>query len=168
MQIPEQAQAPRPSSMDFSQIKDIPRPDTTLSWKVPDGWSEEKGSGIRMVTFRSGGPDSVEVSIVSLGGPAGGLEPNVVRWAGQIGVAVDDVEAFIASQEQITTDNGLSGRIIDFTGLQQGGPDSAPSIIGAVFSLDQNSLFVKMTGSKAAVTAKKGKFRQLLQSLKAP
>lgn len=162
-----QAGVPR-GAMDLERIADVPVPQTPLSWETPEGWAEERGSGIRIVTFRTEGSDPVEVSIVSLSGPAGGLVPNAVRWAGQIGVPADNIEAFIDRQEEITTQNGLSGRIIDFTGLQPEAGGAAPSIIGAVFPLGDDSLFVKMTGSKAAVTAEKSEFRQLLQSLRTP
>ena len=56
-----------------------------LSWGTPDGWSEEKGGGMRVATFRAkDDAGGIECSVVSLGGQAGGSQSNVIRWMKQI------------------------------------------------------------------------------------
>jgi len=73
-------------------IKEQPS-DSSLSWEVPQGWFEEKGSGMRLVTFRAQN-GTVECSIISLGGQAGGLQSNVTRWMGQINIDVPADDQF--------------------------------------------------------------------------
>ena len=42
-------------------------PKIPLIWVTPESWVEQKGDGLRLVTFRSGGDtDRIECSIVSL------------------------------------------------------------------------------------------------------
>ena len=133
-----------------------------FAWTVPQGWSEEPGQGMRVATFHSdSNPKAVDVSIVALGGMAGGLEANLKRWLGQIGVSVpdDQLQKFIKSSQ----DN-----IFDFTQLQKGSDATSKSMIAAVLLIDQNTtVFVKMAGSIQDVTQEKENFIKLVQSVHA-
>lgn len=62
-----------------------------VTWKKPEGWSEEAGSGMRAATFKIGDGDSkLECTVIAL--PADDpttddyLLSNVNRWRGQIGL----------------------------------------------------------------------------------
>jgi len=136
-----------------------------LSWEVPQGWSEEKGSGMRLATFRDQN-DSVECSIVSLGGQAGGLQSNAARWMNQINVSVpagNQLNAFLSRQQKLKTKGGFALTIIDLSELSQG--EQAPSMIAAITDLEDKTIFVKMTGSRKNVIAHRGQFISLCQSL---
>ena len=69
-----------------------------LAWDLPEGWTETPGNGMRLVTFHSTDKDPVECTIVSLGGMAGGLESNIVRWMGQINIPMPAQDQFDATR----------------------------------------------------------------------
>ena len=130
-----------------------------LAWSVPQGWTEEPGKGMRVATFHAtNNPQEIDVSIVSLGGMAGGLESNIKRWMGQIGVQASDeqFQKFI----QAAKDN-----IFDFTWIQKGQPPATKSMVAAILTLGDSTVFVKMTGSIDAVTKHKNELVALAGSV---
>ena len=139
-----------------------------LVWQTPAGWSEQKGSGLRLATFTTtGGVGPTETSIISLGGSAGGLQANVGRWLRQVNISVNDadLQRFLAEQEQLTTASGLSLTLVDLTTLQSDAPADAPSMIAAIIDRGRSQIFVKMTGGKAAISARLPDFRDLILSI---
>ncbi len=138
-----------------------------LAWDVPEGWGEQKGSGMRLVTFTS--ENGMECSITSLAGTSGGLKANAMRWIGQLQIttgsdaAIDD---FLAKSEQRTSKGNLPYTILDFTKLQGSADAQTSSMISAVMELPQSTVFIKMTGTKTAVSANFTKFESLCQSLR--
>ncbi len=138
-----------------------------LKWEVPEGWSEEKGSGMRLVTFRSNDSDPIECSIVSLGGMAGGLEANLKRWMEQIGLNVSNEKfnEFLKNPSSLKTKDGEGASLFDFTQLQTTGGDQAVSMMAIMLSTDETTIFVKMTGHKKAVLQNRAKFISLGESL---
>ncbi len=143
--------------------------DLPLQWTAPQGWTEEAGSGMRLATFRAtNSQGSIECSIVSLAGQAGGLESNVVRWMNQIQAPVPDageLKAFLDGQERLSTSDGKQLLLIDLTQLQDPPKTDAPAIIGAVLDLAETQVFVKMTGPRQAVIGEKARFVELCRSL---
>jgi len=136
-----------------------------LSWEVPQGWSEEKGSGMRLVTFRDPN-SSMECSIISLGGQAGGFRSNVTRWMNQINVSIpagDQLSAFLSRQQKLKSKGGFVVTIIDLSELSQG--EHAPSMIAAITELENKTIFVKMTGSRGDVITNRVQFTSLCRSL---
>jgi hypothetical protein len=133
-----------------------------FAWSVPEGWTEEPAQGMRLATFRTAAdPKKIDVSIVTLGGMAGGLESNLKRWLGQIGIDIsnDDLQQFIKSSK----DN-----IFDFTQLQKSAPASSKSMIAAIIMVDENTtVFVKMAGTVEAVGQEKANFLKLVKSVHA-
>ena len=151
-----------------------------LSWETPEGWEEKKGSSMRLATFNSlDASKAIECSIVSLGGQAGGLESNVVRWMNQINVVIpakDELDKFLSRQEGIKTKGGFSITIIDLTEFSQAElgaratmqpfeEGKSPSMIAAIADLKDMVIFVKMTGSKESVIQNRDLFLSLCRSL---
>ena len=138
-----------------------------LNWKAPQNWTEEKGSGMRLVTFHSNDSDPIECSIVSLGGAAGGVEANLRRWMQQIGLNVSDQEfvRFLQNPSTLKTKNKEEASVFDFTQLQKSDSDQSPSMMAIVFSINETTIFVKMTGSKKAVLKNRTPFISLGESL---
>src|SRR5688500_16517882 len=60
-----------------------------VSWTVPEGWTEQPASGMRLGSFAVPGREgpAADMSVVALSGPAGGDLANINRWRGQIGLA---------------------------------------------------------------------------------
>jgi len=137
-----------------------------LTWKTPEGWREQKGSGLRLVTFQSEeGKGKTECSIISLSGSAGGLQSNVRRWMGQIGInaSSDELDKILSDSSQFKSDGGIPMTIVDLTPLSR--ESQSPSMIAAVMLLDDMTIFVKMTGTREAVNHNHEQFKALCRSL---
>lgn len=130
-----------------------------IRWKLPEGWTiQPEGDPLRLTGFwapdpelLSAGkpdPDPVDVSIVQLGGMAGGLQANVVRWLGQIGVPASQAPGAIAAATPVTTATGQHGVVVDFTNLLSGDMTQSKSIVGAILEVDGGTMFVKAMGQK--------------------
>ena len=136
-----------------------------LAWQTPPAWQELPGDGIRLAAFLfEQGGRRAETTVVMLGGAAGGLEANVVRWLDQLGLQLGDEELarFLAAGEPVATRDGLRLTVFDFTRLTTAGGDSMLAAVGPV--LDQ-TLFVKMSGDGDLVAAGRGDFLRLVGSL---
>ena len=162
-----------PGHPDIGQMSKTVSPTLPVSvdfkWDVPEGWIEKAGEGMRLVTFTAQDTYPIECSIVSLGGMAGGLEANIRRWMGQINIpeiSSEDLNAFLQKQEKITSQGGLSMTIIDFTQLQENGPQDVPSMIAGILTIQDKTTFIKMTGAKMAVQFQEKNFKQLCASFK--
>jgi len=139
-----------------------------IRWVTPDQWIETKGSGMRLVSFVTQEDDPIDCSIVALGGVAGGLDANLSRWLGQINLGNIDqnqFEKFKRNYKPVKTTGGLIGQIYDFTELQNSKDNNTPSIMGAIFKISNQSVFIKMTGSKSAIIRNRSKFIQLCESI---
>ncbi len=136
-----------------------------LVWQTPPAWQELPGDGIRLAAFRyEQGDRRVETTVVMLGGIAGGVEANVVRWLDQIGLQLtgDELAQFLAGGEQITTGDGMPLTMYDFTRLASTGGDS---ILAAVGPVGEQTLFVKMSGHESLVAGARTDFMSLVESL---
>ncbi len=156
-------------NMDIPIIPQHTREDSALIWDTPAGWKEEPGSGMRIATFKlADDPDAIDVSIVSLGGMAGGIHANLDRWAKQIPlvIAPEELDKFISIAPVIKTQGGNDAVIFDFSKFQQGYDPSAKSTIAAMIELGDATIFVKMTGTIKAVLDNQDTFKQLTQSVR--
>lgn len=175
-----EAPMPNPSAMmgdphaglglDIPMVNAATRVQSDLTWDVPSGWQEVAGSGMRVATFkRADNPDAIDVSIVTLSGPAGGLEANLTRWAGQISLdltANDGLSKLIDSAQVLKTQGGLELKIFDFTQLQKGLDPSEKSTVAAMLEINGSTVFVKMTGTVKTVTDNLESFKTLSQSVR--
>lgn len=175
-----EAPMPNPSAMmgdphaglglDIPMVNATTRVQSDLTWDVPSGWQEVAGSGMRVATFkRADNPDAIDVSIVTLSGPAGGLEANLTRWAGQISLdltANDGLSKLIDSAQVLKTQGGLELKIFDFTQLQKGLDPSGKSTVAAMLEINGSTVFVKMTGTVKTVTDNLESFKTLSQSVR--
>ncbi|MBF0503577.1 MAG: hypothetical protein HQL14_00605 [Candidatus Omnitrophica bacterium] len=139
-----------------------------INWDCPVGWKEEAGSHMRMATFHTtGDPKAIDCYIIALTGPAGGLEANLTRWMGQIGLEASfaQVKQLKQSAQELKTKDGIAVEAFDLSLLQSGAKSSDPSIMAAVIPLNAVTVFVKMTGSIDSVKQNKGNFLKLISSI---
>ncbi len=162
-------------SVDQEVLENTPKSSenqSDLSWKTPPEWSEHPASGMRMASFTSADQSPIECSIVGLAGAlAGGLKANTARWMEQIHLpqlSDEELQKFLQSQEQWTSEGGFSIQVINFTQLQNNDSDDQPSMIAAIIEVPEKTIFVKMTGLKKAVLKHQKNFKQLCHSLKMP
>ena len=139
-----------------------------LTLKLPTGWEEQPVGGMRLATFRlASDPQKIDCSIVVLGGMAGGLEANLSRWMGQIGLkrSSESLQSLIHSSKSLKTQDGQEAKIYDFTTIQKDTATSDKSMIAAIISSAEVTIFVKMTGSIEAVSQNRNDFSELVKSL---
>ncbi|MDW8309008.1 MAG: hypothetical protein RMK20_06510 [Verrucomicrobiales bacterium] len=138
----------------------------TLTWKRPDGWEEVPPGQMRVASFNVKGPDGkvADVSVVPLGGGAGGDLANVNRWrTQQLGldaVTPDELKKLAEPVE-------IGGRPADLYDLAGKNPASGEPtrILGAIQHRDGTAWFFKMTGDDALVAAQKPAFVEFLRSV---
>lgn len=140
-------------------------PSAPLVWQTPPAWQELPRDGIRLAAFRLvQGDRSVETTVVMLGGPAGGVEANVIRWLDQLGLQLtgEELAQFLAGGEPVAARDGMRLTVYDFTHL---GAEPGDSMLAAVGPVLDQTLFVKMSGDRALVASARADFMSLVASL---
>ena len=136
----------------------------TLQYTLPDGWEKKAPTQMRVASFGvSQDGKQADVSVIPIGGIAGGTLANVNRWRGQVGLAPVDEDAVQKITERIII-AGQDADLFDVTGT---GPDGgeAQRIIASVLHRDDTAWFFKMTGEAALVEAQKPAFIAFLKSV---
>lgn len=136
-----------------------------LTWTLPADWQEVKPGPMRLAQFSAAGPGgkTAEVSIVLMGGTAGGELGNVNRWRGQVSLAPVTEEEVSKLGEKAET-AGAKTKLYDLAGTSAAG-GKARILVTSVQRGDE-SWFFKMTGEDELVAAQKPAFIGFLQSLK--
>jgi hypothetical protein len=134
-----------------------------LKYTLPDGWQEKTPSEMRVASFGiSENGKNADVSVIPLGGMAGGDLANVDRWRGQIGLqplADADLQQ-LAEKVEVA---GQAADLYDASGTKPGG-NEAERIIGVILHRDDTSWFFKMTGDADLVEKQKPTFVSFLKS----
>ena len=136
-----------------------------LTWTLPAGWQEVKPGPMRLAQFAVAGPGGkkAEVSIVMMGGTAGGELGNVNRWRGQVSLS-PVTEAEVSKLGEKTEAAGSETKLYDMTGMVASG-DKARILVTSLQRGDE-AWFFKMTGDDELVAAQKPAFLAFLKSLK--
>jgi hypothetical protein len=132
-----------------------------LRWTLPKGWSESASSGMRYATLKPGAKGRIDISVIVLGGAAGGELANVNRWRGQIGLAPIDERALTAARNVVQSKAGAV-TVYDFS---SDGANKTRLVAGLLLT-DESTWFVKMMGDESAVASARPDFLQLLRSLR--
>lgn len=178
-------QEPAPSSTSTStSTSNEPAPKTTatpvptgeataadLAWDAPASWKTAPNpSSMRKATYivmhAKGDPADAELSVSKA---AGGVDPNVQRWAGQFGNAKPTTE-----KKKV---NDLDVTIVQIKGTYAGGggpmaasappePKEKYALLGAIVDLGDQQWFFKMIGPERTVTAARPDFDKLVASLR--
>ena len=132
-----------------------------LLWTVPAGWESKPGASMRKGSYRvKAAKAEADLAITAFPGATGGLDANLNRWRGQVGLAPLPPAEVTAAVEKFEA-NGLSFIVVDYQG-------PATQLLGAIVAYNENSWFFKLTGPTATVSAAKADYRQFLHSIKAP
>lgn len=136
-----------------------------IRWESPDGWQTRPLTQFinRGYYLLPGPPEArPELTISAYPGAAGGLDANINRWRGQLGLEPLDREALAAELETIEV-SGMELVLCDFTG---NAPDGAPSrTIGAVIEFPDETWFFKLTGNPDVLTVSHPTFDAFLRTL---
>lgn len=140
-------------------------PPRSLEWVLPKGWTSElHPGGMRYATLRPAGQDKVDVSVVPLGGSAGGELANVNRWRGQIGLDPIADKELVALRTRVNTQAG------PVTVFDLGNPKNPMGrmVVGMLLTNKGDTWFVKMVGEHGSVAETKPAFLTFLGSLRKP
>ncbi len=137
-----------------------------IGYEVPESWIERAPTPTRYADFQVGGDPRAECYLTLLPGDAGGLAANVNRWRAQMGQgSLTDEEIRLLPKRPIlgreATLVELSG---DFAGMT-GDPQPDFALLGAIFSVPEGTLFVKLTGPREVVARERTSFDAFCASL---
>ena len=125
-----------------------------LQWTVPDEWHTKEASSMRLASYDAHKPaGDLDFSVVKLSGAAGGLQSNLNRWAGQVGV-----DTSVAPVKTQSLHGKLPYKMAYIQGLDK-------SILVAIFEHENESWFFKGIGSKEAVQSVKLEFETWVKSV---
>lgn len=128
--------------------------DAGITDQPPAGWQRQPPSPLRRLSYLITGADGTrcEVSLVTLGGGAGGILGNVNRWRSQLGLPPLD-DALLQKELRPPLDTPLGKvRIVDFTGNpEKGDPAGDGRIIAGILDRGNETVFFKLRGNPALV-----------------
>ena len=139
-----------------------------LAWTVPSNWFVKPATPPRIATFLFGPNQGGECSITSFPGDVGGLAANATRWAGQLNLApvADEMATFVDKTETFVTDVGWTGKILNFDVLLPSDEPQTPSMRVAILTVQDSTIFVKLTGSQALLQGVHEQFIDFCQSFR--
>ncbi|MCF6284868.1 MAG: hypothetical protein L3K26_06745, partial [Candidatus Hydrogenedentes bacterium] len=133
-----------------------------LKWTAPSQWVKAPDKTSRLVTYIS---DGTECYATILSGQGGGLASNINRWRRQLAQAPlssDEIKALeklpVLGQDAPYVE--IKGT---FTGME-GGVQEGYMLLGVVHPIGDQTLFIKMIGPEASVTAEVEKFKSFCSS----
>lgn len=136
-----------------------------LVYKLPEGWTKKSASQFRTLNFSFGKDEEGECYVSRVGG---GLEANLNRWRGQMGLEAVSAEVIKKLPKRLLF--GMEATYIELDGAFKGvGSAEAKAdyrMAGLVLSMPDVSFFVKMTGPKTLLIENEKNFTQFCESLK--
>jgi hypothetical protein len=138
------------------------RATSPITYTKPEGWQETKdsgGAGMRVATLIvREGDKTAEITVIPLGGEAGGLASNVQRWREQIGLGPIDPEK-LREETKAVEIAGKPAAYIDLVGPQK-------RILAAAVPQGGLTWFFKMTGPSDLVGVQKTAFEAFVRSVR--
>lgn len=139
-----------------------------LAFTAPNGWTESKGSSIRIASFsisKEGYPPA-DFSVTSFPGDTGGLVANVNRWRGQIGLAAWTPAQVNAAVETLTNTAGLDFKMLELKpDSENENPATDEWIRVAVMEKAGMSWFFKLKGDAVLVDLQRDEFTSFIESV---
>ena len=142
-----------------------------IQWKVPSAWTVDKGSAMRVATYKVPGAtaDAAGECAVFFFGPGQGgtVDANLERWSRQF-------EGSPKAETAARRVNGLPVTLARISGtyLAPGGPAMQSQgkrpgyrLLGAIVEAPDGLVFFKLTGPAATVTGAEKAFESLVASL---
>jgi hypothetical protein len=159
--------AAAPAAMPATLPAGLPAPDNSgapqLKYTLPAGWQEKALGQMRVASFgiSENGKDA-DVSVIPLGGMAGGDLANVNRWRGQVGLgSLADEDVLKLAEKVAVGDQPADLYDLVGTSSENGG---AERILGVILHRDDAAWFFKMTGDPDLVEKQKPAFVLFLKS----
>ena len=132
-----------------------------LKWETPEMWTEVKGHSMRLASFTVPTTKGEgDLSITTFSGSSGGIEANVNRWLGQIGL---EPLSLIEIQKISYTSRGKLGDYQYFKLINEDKKESA--ILASIFQLDSRTVFVKLSMNVGGIVEAESEFRSFCESI---
>lgn len=136
----------------------------------PRDWQRQPPSPLRMLSYLVQDPGGArgEVSLVMLGGGAGGVLDNVNRWRGQIGL--QPVDAAVLAKESVRLPSRLGElTVVDMAGVpEKGEPLADGRIVAAILPLGDRTYFFKFRGNPELTNRRKQEFLKWIGTVRLP
>jgi hypothetical protein len=155
-------------AMPSTMTGDVPIMDKSslppFKYTLPAGWKEKQPSQMRVASFEiAEGSKTLDVSVIPLGGLAGGDFDNVNRWRGQVALGKLPEAELLKLAEKVEV-AGQTADLYDAAGSDQGTGDTQ-RIIGVILHRDDTAWFFKMTGDAELAGKNKAAFISFLKSV---
>lgn len=90
--------------------------DPAVSWKVPDKWTEARGTPPRIATIKPDGVPNLEIAVTKFAGTGGELKPNLDRWR-RLDLGLNPIPSRAVEKVTRKKDvNGLPITLVDMRG----------------------------------------------------
>lgn len=132
---------------------------SALTWTAPASWTPKALGSMRKGSFSiKNDSGEADLAITAFPGATGGLEANLNRWRGQLGLAPASAEEVTAAVEKFEA-NGLQFIVVDYA-------NNGNRLLGAIVPYGGNSWFFKLTGPDALVAGQKTAYLDFLRTVK--
>lgn len=132
-----------------------------LTWTAPAAWTAKPRGSMRKGSFAvKGDAGEADLGITAFPGATGGLEANLNRWRGQVGLPALPPAEVVAAVEKFDS-NGLQFIVADYAA-------GGNRLLGAIVPYGGNSWFFKLMGPDATVAGQKAAFIEFLHTVKTP
>ncbi|MFT5206679.1 MAG: hypothetical protein ACI9CF_000418 [Candidatus Omnitrophota bacterium] len=137
----------------------------SMHWIKPEAWVQKEAGGMRLASFETKASKPIDISIVTLSGSAGGLEANINRWRGQLGLQPLKGGAQSDTIDKINV-NGMAVVIVWLEGnADQIDSQLAQSILAAIIKHGNKQYFIKLMGPVEAIESERENLNQFLESI---
>lgn len=134
-----------------------------LVYETPDGWSTGKtNSMVHARLIKKVESAEVQITVIEMPADANEWEPNVKRWANQVGLGDLPADQMAERVSDLTID-GVEGKSVDLIDLES---DSPTGTIAGMVKRDRSAWFIKLAGDKKLVEESRESFEKFLGSLR--
>ena len=136
-----------------------------ISFTAPEGWKPGQPSPFLKARFtQTDGDKSAQISVSSLPAAANEWLPNVIRWAGQLGMSSLGETELDELTESITVD-GQAGKLVRLVPEEK---EADKATIAAMVKKGSNAWFFKLTGDREMVKESDQVLIDFLKTVKLP
>lgn len=159
-----------PAPQESPQVPAAPAVETGITDEPPRDWQRQPPSPLRRLSYLVTGPGETrcEVSLVMLGGGAGGILENVNRWRAQIGLQPVDAAALAKESKHHPTALG-EVTVVDMTGSpEKGDPLRDGRIVAVILPFGAQTAFFKLRGNPDLAGRRKQEFLKWIGTVRIP
>jgi hypothetical protein len=145
-----------------------PPPPTGLpKWTPPAHWKSVAPSAMRLASFSVPGDEGskADLSVSALGGPAGGVLENVLRWRRQLDLEPIPESDLSKSTQTLETVGGEKFTLVELAGT---GGHTGTGILGAIVPRGERTWFYKLMGPAKIIATERENFQNFVKSVQYP